>query len=107
VILGVHLQTWHFAGDDHNRETYGAYARMDGWTLGAYKNSRFKHSAYLGYTWEWGATGLTAARVTGYTHTKWLLVPSYSPYKNVRLSFVPPWKEAKGGIHLSIEREFK
>ena len=74
---------------------------------GGYHNSYRRASIYAGYTFEtydrrWA---LTSAYVTGYNHTKVLLVPSVRLGEHLRLAGFPPVGKHAGLIHLSLEKE--
>ncbi len=67
-ILGLHLLTAH-AAQGYEAITPGAYARHEsGFTVGAYRNSIGRPSAYAGWTFETEDRrfALTVGAVTGY-----------------------------------------
>lgn len=67
LILGLHLVSHHNPELPlQNNTNPGVYAECDGWTVGAYKNTLDRTSAYAGYTWHWGPASLGAGAITGY-----------------------------------------
>lgn len=65
-LLGIHLLTAHTA-PGYETATPGIYARHEsGFTVGAYRNSIGRPSAYAGWTFEQGRYALTVGAVTGY-----------------------------------------
>ncbi|WP_280152956.1 hypothetical protein [Piscinibacter sp. XHJ-5] len=93
--VGVHLGSVHFPARHFNNVNPGLYWRSDaGWTLGAYRNSLDRTSAYAGYSWQWRALALTAGGVTGYADdVQPLLVPSVALFSaqgvTARVAFIP------------------
>jgi hypothetical protein len=93
--VGVHLGSIHFPQRDFNNSNPGLYYRSDGgWTVGAYRNSLRRTSAYAGHTWQWDRLALTAGGVTGYAdRVQPLLVPSYAFLRtqafSLRVAFIP------------------
>lgn len=109
TAVGLHLATWH-TEPGLNDANPGIYLRdASGWTAGAYYNSQRRTSVYFGKTWQAGPWALTAGGVTGYRAAPVLplLIPS-AKLGPLRLALIPPIKRrAAGGIHLSIEKEWK
>ena len=69
LILGLHLLSLHVPHNADLREVNpGVYARMDGFTAGAYANSIGRLSVYAGYTVETPDQrfALTVGAVSGY-----------------------------------------
>lgn len=75
--LGLHTVSHHFhefnvpGNGGWNNNNFGLYARWGGFTAGAYRNSLYRDSYYVGWTWESDRIGpvylaLTAGAVTGY-----------------------------------------
>ena len=120
LIIGIHLATGHFgapANLDLQSVTPGVYLRSEsGLTVGAFRNSVGRNSAYAAWTWStrdevWsitvgGATGYPKAPVTP------LIIPSVRVSLGVdsgwaaRISYLPkPNKNGAHGLHLSLERK--
>ena len=120
VIIGLHLATAHVgapAGTDLNSATPGVYLRTAaGLTLGAFRNSHERGSAYAAWTWTTadGRWSITAGGVTGYPSAKLspLLAPSLriglgalAPNWAARITLLPKARtDGAYGIHLSTER---
>lgn len=109
-VIGLHLATAHERGG-YESVTPGVYARWhDGLTLGAYRNSEGRGSAYA--AWTFGDTfALTVGGVTGYRRAVMpLVVPSVripiADGTSVRLSYIPKYEKGSAALHLSIERRF-
>lgn len=119
-ILGLHLFSAHFGDDDAVAKlrwfTPGVYAvAPSGLTVGTYRNSIDRQTAYGGWTWRTGAdfgpfsdVTLTAAAASGYRESRVMpLVAAaatlghgdYAP----RLTWVP---HRTHPVSLSIERRF-
>lgn len=103
----------------YNNDNFGLYYIADnGFTAGGYKNSYYRNSFYLGWTWEfdkfYGVTpSITVAGVTGYDWCRGmgLIRPMVMPSARVdvlglgvKLSGLPVGKA--GFMHLSIEKSF-
>ena len=103
-VIGLHLLSFH-AGPSMETITPGVYAiAPSGATLGYYRNSHRRPSAYAGWSWQGRHWALTAGAVTGYERAKVLplLVPSYRFSTGMRASVIPnPWGES--ALHLSWE----
>lgn len=68
--IGVHIGSQHFPNATYNNINPGAYFKHDsGATVGAYRNSFRKASAYVGWTFEYGSAAVTVGGITGYSHT--------------------------------------
>lgn len=91
AVVGVHGATWHAANQDkipgsrgYNDANPGAYARWaNGFTIGAYRNSLFRNSAYVGWTITDQADrfGLLVGAVSGYDK---LAPPGQGTHEGVR-----------------------
>lgn len=117
TTIGLHLGSVHSTPGwcDYNP---GVYMRTDtGLTLGAYRNSECRSSAYAGWTWEARrgklAAAITAGAVTGYAARPVLplLVPSLAvdvaDKTALRLTYIPKIEKAGAhALHLSVERRF-
>lgn len=117
LIVGAHLLTAHLGQHAHQYRTVtpGLYVRAaeGGLTLGAFRNSHGRASAYAGWTWQHGPFALTAGAATGYPQRRVspLLIPSVAlpvpgtSSSAVRLALVPkpPYDGASGGVHLAWE----
>lgn len=106
LILGVHLYTAHVR-DDLNNVNPGVYAQCDSLVVGTYYNSVRKQSAYVGYVYSIGPIDIMSGVVTGYSKP---LQPMFVPSIKVdsfRFHLLIPSKQtARGGIHISFERDF-
>jgi hypothetical protein len=108
---GLHLVSHHFPARDFNNINPGVYWRGDaGWTLGAYRNSLERTSAYAGYSWKWRTLALTAGGVTGYADdVQPLLVPSLALFSvrgvTARVAFIPRVEKRIEShvLHLMVE----
>lgn len=109
--VGVHLASIHVPQREFNNTNPGLYYRSDdGWTVGTYRNSTRRTSAYAGYTWEWGRLALTAGGMTGYARqVQPMLVPSVTVFTlhgaTARVAFVPRVEKRIGShvFHLMVE----
>jgi hypothetical protein len=109
--VGLHLASVHMPARHFNNTNPGVYYRSDdGWTAGGYHNSLRRTSAYAGFTWQYGALGLTAGGVTGYHETvQPMLVPSLRLFAHqgvsARLAFIPQVEKRIGSnvLHLMVE----
>lgn len=120
TVVGAHLGSHHWSDAPRNNVNPGAYVRLEsGLTVGAYRNSFYRPTLYVGMSWAIPGTPIdvTAALATGYDGHPYsspvtvLLVPSIaSPWLGdwrVRLSAVPRLSRNQDGIaHLSIESRF-
>lgn len=109
LALALHLTSWH-AEPGYNEDNRGLGIRCDGWAAGAYQNSIYRTTAYVGRVHEWcwrmlcAGGGLYVA--TGYT--KGVMVaplPQVSIGDSIRVTFVaaPSYREHKGFVGASIE----
>jgi hypothetical protein len=94
--VGIHLVSAHQHGGLNNINP-GVYARLDnGVTVGAYRNSYKRTSAYLGYTAETFADrvslGLTVGAITGYQS---ISGPQFCPEGNHEAPGFPCINEGK------------
>lgn len=119
LVLGIHLATAHSSGGMQGFNP-GLYLRQDsGLTVGAYRNSYGRASAYAGWTFETADKrfALTVGAVSGYPAAP--LMPVVVPSVRfalgqasgegawaVRVSLLPkpPKEGSAAGVHLSIER---
>jgi hypothetical protein len=106
MSYGAHLVSFHKPGSHMETVTPGAYVLHipTGATLGAYRNSEGKLSAYAGVTLERGPWQLTVGAVTGYNKRAVLpmLAPSYKFDNGMRVSLIPnPFGHS--AIHVSKE----
>lgn len=119
MALGLHLATAHFGAPaklDLQSTTPGVYLRSEaGLTIGAFRNSVARNSAYAAWTWStrdevWS---ITAGGVTGYPNKSIspLLVPSVRLQFGegfswaTRVSYLPKAdRHGAHGLHLSLER---
>jgi hypothetical protein len=107
---GLHLATAHARGG-YNDVNPGFYLRWNsGLTLGAYRNSERRNSAYVGWTFsdDQDRIALTVGAVTGYRGgTIPLVVPSVripiAHQVSARLSLLAPPEKGTTAVHLSIE----
>jgi hypothetical protein len=82
LIIGLHLVSYHFTQSEwypQNNVNPGVYAECDGWTVGAYRNTLDRPSAYAGYTWHAGVFGLSVGAVSGYQRRA-ATGPHYCPH---------------------------
>jgi hypothetical protein len=103
---GAHLVSFHKPGTHMETITPGAYALHipTGATLGAYRNSEGKFSAYAGVTLERGPWQVTLGVVTGYAKRRVLpmVAPSYKFDNGYRVSIIPnPFGQS--AVHISKE----
>lgn len=106
LILGLHLATAHVR-TDLNDANPGVYARCDAYVAGVYHNSVRRTTAYVGYTYPVGPVDIMLGVATGYsTALRPVFVPSVK-LGAVRVHLLlPSSSTAKGGVHVSIEREW-
>lgn len=120
ATFGLHLATAHFGnagGATLHSATPGIYLRTDaGLTLGAFRNSYARPSAYAAWTWETDdhRFALTAGAITGYQAAR--VMPLVAPSARIALGqgfaarvvfFPKPIKHGHAaGLHLAIERSF-
>ncbi|MBQ0934627.1 hypothetical protein [Ideonella paludis] len=122
MTLGLHLFTAHVGGDaaaEHLQPVNpGIYFRAEsGATVGAYRNSYGRASAYAGMTWQTsdGRFALTVGGVTGYPAAK--VLPVVSPSVRLplgddgyalRVAYLPkaPCVGTAHGLHIALERRF-
>jgi hypothetical protein len=110
--VGLHLASVHTPARHFNNTNPGLYYRSDdGWTAGGYRNSLRHTSVYAGYTWQYGALGLTTGGVTGYQDAvQPMLVPSLRLFTHegisARLAYIPRVEKriASNVWHLMVER---
>lgn len=107
---GLHLATGHSRGG-YESQTPGVYLRWNsGLTLGAYRNSDGRDSAYAAWTFSdrHDRLALTVGAVSGYGHgVKPLLAPSVrlplTEHVSARLTVLPRYEKGSAAVHLSIE----
>lgn len=105
LILGLHLATAHVRTDLNNYNP-GVYARCDAYVAGAYYNSVRRTTVYAGYVFPVGPVDVMVGAATGYGALRPILVPSVR-FGPMRLHLLlPSSATARGGVHLSIEKEF-
>lgn len=112
TTIGLHLGSVHSTPGWCNYNP-GVYMRTDaGLTLGTYRNSECRTSAYAGWTLEARRGKLSAAvtmgAVTGYAArpVQPLLVPSVK-VAALRLSYIPKINRSGAhALHFSFERDF-
>jgi hypothetical protein len=117
-MIGLHVASLHSAAGFCNFDP-GVYARWgSGFTVGAYRNSECRASAYAGMTWDKPLTdritgSITLGAVTGYRRAPVmpLMVPSVQIRLDdayaLRVAFIP--KVEKSGahaLHFMVERRF-
>lgn len=114
--LGLHIGSWH-EGGGYNNVNPGLYWRDDsGLTIGAYRNSLERTTAYAGWTWTHRIgsgvdVGLSIAGATGYRMT---VTPMVLPSVGIRLGgdwsarigWLPKIDPKRGTnvLHLTLER---
>lgn len=96
--LGLHLATLHTNNNNRQGINPGAWAMCDGWTAGAYRNSRDEPTAYAGFTRKVGPIDITAGIATGYGKPMPLVIPSVA-LGSVRIAVFPSYRSRSGGIH--------
>lgn len=130
TVFGAHLVSHHVGADGFNNANVGAYVVVDGWTVGAYRNSLYRTSIYAGYQFDWGPFSLTAGVVSGYkrevtectgsrAQTCWrstgfsrtTLAPMLVPSMHLgpaRVWVIPSFGFVRnaGVLHLSVEGKF-
>lgn len=116
--LGLHTATWH-SRPGYQAATPGAYLRWhNGATLGAYRNSEGRGTAYAGWTWSTDeharlSAAFTAAAATGYSAAPVvpLLAPSVAwratPSTTLRLLTLPKWHPKQGATAVSLSVEVR
>lgn len=91
---------------DYNWFNPGVYIYSEHFTAGVYYNSYRKTSVFLAYVQRdlfWGVD-LTVGAVTGYPAKSVLpMVTLSKKFGNFRVSYLPPHKIHKAGVHLSYE----
>lgn len=100
--IGLHLATAHFQNEGRQNFNPGVWAQCDGFTAGAYHNSRDKTTAYLGYTFKAGPVDVTVAEAVGYGKPATILVPSVA-IGSVRVAVFPNYRHRSGGVHFMWE----
>jgi hypothetical protein len=101
--LGLHLATLHVNNAGRNNTNPGAWANCNGWTAGAYINSREHTTAYAGYTTSLAGIDITAGVASGYGRPVPMVVPSVRVGAGVRIALFPPYRGRSGGVHLMWE----
>ena len=124
LVIGLHLWSSHFGACHesvsgcvpYRSETVGVYAKApSGLTMGAYRNSFGRPSAYVGYTFETEDRrfALLAAAVTGYAQSP--VIPAAVPSVRLpvssavafRLAYVPRVKhDGPAVLHASVEHRW-
>lgn len=114
IVLGVHLMSYHDAGNFNNRN-YGLYVRHNEYVAGVYKNSNYKYTGYFGYVQKVGPIDVMFGAGGGYKKDGALtpmVIPSVAfplGYKaKARVSFIPniPKFTDANMLHLSVEYKF-
>jgi hypothetical protein len=100
--MGLHVATVHQQNAGRQNINPGAWAMCDGWTGGAYRNSRNTATAYAGYTVQLGPVDVTAGVATGYGKPVPLAVPSVA-IGHVRVALFPSYRGRSAGVHLMLE----
>jgi len=105
LAIGMHIATAHHNEGKLNGINPGAYVHCDYVVAGAYVNSLYKASIYIGATYPL-APGLEVlvGGVTGYAEpVSPLAMLSYKMKDGYRASFIPTVPNARGGLHISKE----
>lgn len=112
TMLGLHLMTAHLHSG-YESITPGIYARYESCaTVGMYRNSVGRWSAYVGCTVEAGRFAVTMGGVTGYGFTVApMMVPSVrlnlGQGSSLRIAIVPQLPHgSSAAVHFAFEREF-
>lgn len=119
IILGLHLMSYHDAGNFNNVNP-GIYIKHEsGVTVGTYYNSVKRQSYYGGYTFKpidaLPNLDVTVGVVTGYPSMPVapLFIPSYTFYKSddglrARAAFLPRFGDVQPAnvIHFMVEKSF-
>lgn len=92
--VGLHLVSHHFPSESYLHDVNpGVYVRFDnGATLGAYRNSFGRASAYAGWTLEHGPFALTLGAVSGY-QVKRTVGPTTCAQVGTGVSCAPTWTD--------------
>lgn len=79
-IIGLHLASVHSMPDYNNSNTGIYYRESTGFTAGAYYNSQWRQSAYMGITRQIGPVDVSLLAITGYREADVMpaVIPSYA-----------------------------
>lgn len=104
LVLGLHLLTAH-AAPGYETATPGVYAMApSGLTVGAYRNSYGRPTAYAGWTWSEGRYHVTLIGATGYRRAPVVpLLAGGIKVGQVRFSVLPGRVSA---LNVSIEERW-
>lgn len=109
--MGLHLGSYHSPGIEcDNGNNPGVYFHAsNGLTVGTYKNSCLRQSAYVGYkTSDWHGIGLIAMAVTGYDRPVTPVAFPTSAFRvgDMRVRVSGGTWDGQTVVHLSAERNF-
>lgn len=113
-ITGLHMNTYHFDRNaNYKEDNLGQYFRCEnGFTAGSYKNSDWKHSDYVGYSFGWKNFEVMLGAVAGYKIEPMpVIIPSVKlPYLPLRVAYLPQAPNNKNntqGLHVMLELNLK
>lgn len=104
--VGVHVYTAHFTAHELQNVNVGAYyIAPNGTTVGIYRNSYDRPSAYAGYTWQAGRWGMMVGAATGYNGVCPRVCKTITPMlvPSVKVGLFRLSIPNLQGVHVSVE----